>query len=224
MFQTLDPFVSSTDISPGTEWFGTIAATLQASALAIICVTPENVGSPWLHWEAGAIGMTITAQGGQTRPVVPYVLGLGLADIPAPFSMYQGVTATEDGTRRLVSILNEVAPVPNPNLQRNFEMNWPSLDARINSALEALDAAETKKALRSDREILEEILELARASARSDGSSATGGYQNIGPALTTLRPSASPPPPPPYRPPREQEPEVPIENRDDRSRSTNGQY
>ena len=48
-------WMSSQDIGKGKPWFGSISEQLAKSEVCIICVTPENLDSRWLMYEAGAI-------------------------------------------------------------------------------------------------------------------------------------------------------------------------
>src|SRR5437868_3712032 len=51
----IEPWMSAEDIEKGVPWFDAIQGALVATHSCIICVTPENVDSKWLYYEAGAI-------------------------------------------------------------------------------------------------------------------------------------------------------------------------
>lgn len=51
----LSCFVSDTDIESGEEWWKKIKKELKAAKLGIICITKDNIESPWIHFEAGAL-------------------------------------------------------------------------------------------------------------------------------------------------------------------------
>ena len=42
------PWISSEDIGPGTSWFQSLMGKLESTSLCVICMTPDNVRSPWL--------------------------------------------------------------------------------------------------------------------------------------------------------------------------------
>lgn len=163
VLQTVDPFMSDTDIAAGDVWFDEIGNNLAASQFAIICITPENIESKWLHFEAGAIGMTRSE--GARGAVVPYLLGLGTTDLAPPLSLFQAVVADKQGTLRLVQTLNAVLPVQvdRHRLERTFDRWWPDLDSALGAIPEATGIG-TPPASRPDRELLEELLSLARRS------------------------------------------------------------
>ena len=51
----LQCFVSEVNIQAGDNWWSTINKEFRSCALGIAIVTKENIGAPWLYFEAGAI-------------------------------------------------------------------------------------------------------------------------------------------------------------------------
>jgi hypothetical protein len=45
----------SEDLPKGGSWFSSLAGLLENARAGVICITPENVASPWLLFEAGAL-------------------------------------------------------------------------------------------------------------------------------------------------------------------------
>ena len=45
----------STQIEKGTEWFEELRNALDNAHCGILCLTPEAIGSPWIHFEAGLL-------------------------------------------------------------------------------------------------------------------------------------------------------------------------
>jgi len=169
VFQTIDPFVSSEDIAAGSVWFETIGQELRRSDFAIICVTPENRMSPWLHFEAGAIGMAHSAAEEPTpRSVVPYLLELSASSLDPPLSQYQALVADEADSRRLAAAINRRVPAPlaPASLDRTFEKWWPDLVKDLDSARKVVAQGSPPRPQREERDILEELLALARRSAQ----------------------------------------------------------
>ena len=76
----IQPWMSSKDIDKGKEWFAELQSVLAEARLCIICVTPENVRSPWIYYETGAI-----AAKGPDVLICPFLVGVSpnlLADGP----------------------------------------------------------------------------------------------------------------------------------------------
>src|SRR5262245_42163103 len=47
--------MSETLINKGAPWSAQLLKTLESARAGIVCLTPENRGSHWLHFEGGAI-------------------------------------------------------------------------------------------------------------------------------------------------------------------------
>ena len=59
VIQAIKPYISSEDIAEGARWSTEIAKELESSNFGIIFVTKENVHSPWINFEAGALSREI---------------------------------------------------------------------------------------------------------------------------------------------------------------------
>jgi hypothetical protein len=53
--QTANPWLSGPDIEKGARWRTEIEAALEGAPAGLIVLTPENLISPWLLFEAGAL-------------------------------------------------------------------------------------------------------------------------------------------------------------------------
>ena len=106
---------------PGREWFPQLKEALSKSSAAVICFTPENLGSLWMHFEAGVVF------GASERQVFPYFLGSNAAEIKEPLNAIQALTTTKNGTRRLVAALAEMESVEERLPAERFDQWWPEL-------------------------------------------------------------------------------------------------
>ena len=158
VLQTVEPWLSSEDMPLGTRWASDIARVLQDVDVGILCLTPENLNSPWLLYEAGALSKRL-----EGSFLCPYALDLSPADIPLPLAQFQCARANKEDTYRLLMTLNSVGNGPHLSeqvLHRVFEANWPWLEKRIRG-LAALTPAPPEKVLTADDK-LDEILRLLR--------------------------------------------------------------
>lgn len=160
IIQDLHAWMSEHDISVGARWGQELHQQLDTSNFGVLCLTPENINAPWLLFEAGSLGKSVS----ESR-VVPYRLGLAATDVPYPLAQFQGVDANESGTRKLIQSLNAglKQPMEAERLERIFQRWWPDLETRINAIP---PPNSPQQALRQDRDLLEEILNLMRAQAR----------------------------------------------------------
>jgi hypothetical protein len=126
--QEASPWVSDKDIEAGSVWREEIRRALEGCAYSIICVTPASLRSPWVHFEAGAIAE------GFKKPVCPYLIGVDPTALSSlPIANLQWVTATKEGTEKLVTAINNRAErkLTAKVLARAVAGQWPSLEKVI---------------------------------------------------------------------------------------------
>jgi len=161
VIQAVKPWFSP-EIEKGAKWANELDKALEGTKFGIVCLTPDNLKSPWLHYEAGALSKTEGAR------VWTFLHGLSLSDVSPPLSSYQATSADKSEVFRLVhSInerLNEVSgdPLPEAVLKDVFEDAWPKLE-RYLEQVEYVDLQASRQEVRKYRELLEEILELVRS-------------------------------------------------------------
>jgi hypothetical protein len=80
----VEPWVSESDIAAGDRWAQSIAEELEASNFGILCITPENLNSQWVLFEAGALAKSM-----QDAKVIPLLFGLEFSDISGPLAQFQ---------------------------------------------------------------------------------------------------------------------------------------
>src|ERR1700757_1583653 len=54
-------------IEKGVTWFDSIVKQLEKSNAGIVCLTAENAGNPWLHFEAGALALGLRKTASPSR-------------------------------------------------------------------------------------------------------------------------------------------------------------
>jgi hypothetical protein len=55
VIQAADPWISEADIDKGARWHSEIEQKLEAALVGVIVLTPQNLTSPWLLFESGAL-------------------------------------------------------------------------------------------------------------------------------------------------------------------------
>jgi hypothetical protein len=156
-------FLSMEDIEKGARWNNELIQELRASHFGILCITPENVGAPWLNFEAGALSMAFPVS-----RVSPFLVGVSKTEVTGPLTQFQ-MTAYEKGdVKRLVHSINasvEEDAVGREVIDEVFEAFWPRLEAHIDPILENISSINPPQP-RPETDVLEEVLELVRDSAR----------------------------------------------------------
>lgn len=168
VINSIEPFVSAKDIYAGARWQMEIATQLESTDFGIVCVTAENQHAPWLNFEAGALAKAV-----DSSRVVPLAIDLKPSDVQVPLGQFQAQPASESGLRDVLTSINAAAgsPLNDVRLERAIEKWWPDLESnlqRIEEEHSAL-ASQSGTPARSDRELLEEVLDTVRSLARGTG-------------------------------------------------------
>ena len=161
IINAIKPWLSSEDIDKGARWGTDVATRLEAAKAGIICLTPSNLHSDWILFEAGALSKTL-----KNTFVCPFLIGLTPSDVKPPLAQFQATRAEKEDVLKLLKTLNSALgdnALPEAHIDEAFEVWWPKLE----SQLKALPAEDAKtKPHRPDRELLEEILALVRNQSR----------------------------------------------------------
>lgn len=158
VIQSLDPWVSSQDIRKGKRWIHDVSHQLEESKVGIICLTQDNIASPWLLFEAGALAKSMNES-----YVIPYLFGIDPIDIGGPLSQFQLAIATKEDTYKTIKTINsllEENSLDETLLNTTFEKFWPELDRFLNDLGKRQDLPPKK--IRADREILNEIYDMVK--------------------------------------------------------------
>lgn len=152
----VQPWLSQADISAGDRWAQEVAKELESSNFGIICVTPENLGSPWILFEAGALAKSL-----QGAKVIPLLLGLEFSDISGPLAQFQAKKLGKAGLSEIVQSINQSAQTPEPEdrVKDRFAGLWPDIERKIATIPEQSPGA---KRTRPQHEILEELVATVR--------------------------------------------------------------
>jgi TIR domain len=146
-----DPWLSKSDINAGERWALEIAKELEANQCGIICITRENVGSPWILFESGALAKSM-----EQGRVIPLLFNIEFGDITGPLAQFQAKKAEKSGIHELITSINRMSEqsVPEGRLAQLFDMVWPSLEEKITN----IPSTVPTKHNRPQHEILEELV------------------------------------------------------------------
>ena len=84
-----------------------------------------------------------------------------------PLAQFQNTNAQKEDVRKLIHTVNNargVEKLPESEINETFDVWWPMLEKRLDSIPEYQQPQQPR---RSEREILEEILEVVRAQSRA---------------------------------------------------------
>jgi hypothetical protein len=128
----------STHLEKGARWFEEIVRKLESAEVGILCLTAENLASPWLHFEAGALakGLHKSATGSHSRRrlmgnrIFTYLHGVAGASLMGPLAQYQSTSTTREDTWRLMQALHDfLFRERMPDEPKSvFERAWPEFE------------------------------------------------------------------------------------------------
>lgn len=160
VIQVVEPYVSSEDIEKGSRWFTDIDTNLENCNFGIVCLTRENMTKPWILFEAGAISRTIN----HSR-VTPLLIDISPADLSGPLSQFQATNFRETEMLKLTKDIARQLNDPRFDdalIDESFYKWWSDLHEGVMQSVESSKGTEPREERRSDREILEELLQLTR--------------------------------------------------------------
>lgn len=158
--QSVEVFFSSEDIEKGDNWQLKLSSELQDTNYGIVCLTPENIDAPWIHFEAGALSKMLDSK------VMVLALNVNFSDIKGPLKAFQATKFERDDILKLLKTINALQekPLSDEKLKNSFEAFWPQLVARVeqikNDMIENRDDMKTPKVNVS--ETVDAILQLVR--------------------------------------------------------------
>lgn len=156
-------WVSSQDIAKGERGLSVVAKELEAGTFGLVVVTRSNSAAPWINFEAGALGKSL----GEAR-VATALVDLTPADISGPLAQFQATALSDhDDVLKLVKDIAIAAEsgttsIPTETIELLFASKWPELETAITAAA----GGKEPMTARSDKDILEEVLEVVRGIAR----------------------------------------------------------
>jgi len=164
VLQLVKPYFTPSDIEKGTRWNTEITKELESSVVGILCVTRDNLHSDWIMFEAGALSKSL-----DKAHVCPVLFGIQNADLAGPLRQFQTTEFEKEEIRKLVSVIN--TKLGDDKLETTvfnsvFEKWWPELEVEVNTILHDIGDGSSEP-IRSDRELLVEILELSRTTAQT---------------------------------------------------------
>jgi hypothetical protein len=163
MLQDLTVFMSEHDLESGGRWAHQLAAELSEAQFGVICLTPDNLQSPWLLFEAGALTKHIEGR------ACGLLFGLVPTDVAGPLAQFQHrIFGRRDFYELLRDINHKLAnPLASDQLQMVFDKWWPDLERECLAVVQSAQQERSRGPGRDQRDVLDEILSKVRAIERN---------------------------------------------------------
>ena len=139
VIQAIEPYVSSEDIDKGARWSTDIAEELENSTFGILCVTKENIQTPWLNFEAGALSKSM-----DKSYVSPFLFDIKRSEVNGPILQFQSTIFEKEDIKKLILTLNKACGeglLTEERINKTFEVWYPSLEEQ----LKQIDTKSTNK-------------------------------------------------------------------------------
>jgi len=159
IIQNIDIWFSKEDIPKGQIWFSKMLKALMGSKFGIICLTPDNLASEWLHFETGAILKEV-----EEGAVYTLLYGIQPRDVEWPLAAFQHTTFEKEDFKKLLIDINKANVeflVKDEVIEFTFKQNWDEIKAELDAIPSDL-GNQMEIPLRSNDDILLEILESVR--------------------------------------------------------------
>lgn len=161
VIQAADPWTSD-DIEKGANWNEVLNRELEETKFGIICLNKENLSAEWLLFEAGTLSRIKDAR------VCTFLLDVNPVDVKPPLGLFQHTIFSKEEIKRLLYTISAKISLSGENgltekdLDEVFDIFWPRLDHQLTELLDWQPGREEER--RSEREILEEILQTVRSN------------------------------------------------------------
>lgn len=172
VLQFTRPYFTPNDIEKGAKWSAEISKSLSECQVGIICLTKDNHSRPWILFEAGAL-----SKGLDSSKVCTLLFDLEPSDVSGPLTTFQATKFEKDDFKKLIASINDSGgdyKLQKEVFEQVFEMWWPRLEEAIKKALETGKTEKTRN-IRSERELIEETLDLVRGISRTTMLPKTAG-------------------------------------------------
>lgn len=128
------PFVTSESIKKGERWWDQISKELRDSNFGLVCLNKDNLISPWIMFEAGAISKN---KGSKLNCLL--FDGLNQNEVEKPLSFFQNTEFKKEDYLKLMLSINE--SLGGKKLSENvltisFDKWWPDLESKIKAIIQ----------------------------------------------------------------------------------------
>ncbi|MDY6981222.1 MAG: toll/interleukin-1 receptor domain-containing protein [Pseudomonadota bacterium] len=169
---TINPWMSS-DIKRGKIWLQDLLNSLKDAKYGLLCLTPQNLESSWIHFEAGMLAKQIDIEDDEAK-VIPILFGVDKSRISEPLKVFQNVEFSRKAILEIVQDINAVSEheIPEDILLNNFDNNWDHFENSVTETQRKYmkTKEDFDKSKFNDKAALKEVLQLCRNMYRSQQS------------------------------------------------------
>lgn len=126
VIQAVRPWMSSEQIMKGERWSESIGKNLEAHNIGILCITPENLKSEWINFEAGALSKVV----GKSF-VFPLLYGLDFKNFTGPLTQFQASLINKVDLFKLIESINSILSEDKISplvLKETYQFYWNEIE------------------------------------------------------------------------------------------------
>lgn len=164
----IDIFYSNSSLKLGQQWLNGLSSSLEDISFGICIITKNNLNSPWVHYEAGAI----FHKNEKKCTLIPLLIDIHKNELSGPLSTFQAMNFTEEEMRNLVKTINnglESRKLPDTMIDVMFNLHWAELEKRIKYKLEENDIEFDIESKVDPDTLLRRIFDYTRSMAIASG-------------------------------------------------------
>lgn len=160
IIQSAKPYYSP-DMDKGIKWEAELNEKLRECVVGLICLTKDNTEKPWILFEAGALSNRF-----ESSKVCSIAFGIKKSEITRPLSTFQLTEFEKSDFLKLLKSINsslETLAIDEIVLEESFDAFYPKFEEEVQEILKnGVNEEMDIKPERSEKDILEEILDLVR--------------------------------------------------------------
>lgn len=159
IIQSLDTWYSKENIQKGKKWHQELEKALVGRKYGIICMTPENRNSTWLHFETGALQKEV-GEGA----IYTLLYELKPSDIEYPLAAYQHTLLAKEDFRKMMYDINNTNPenrISKETLDFSFNKAWIELEQELKNIPKLPKDTQIPEPRKMEDQV-QEILEIVR--------------------------------------------------------------
>ncbi|OIN59844.1 toll/interleukin-1 receptor domain-containing protein [Arsenicibacter rosenii] len=156
VLQSVECWISTTDIERGSMWSKEIFAHLNEASIGIVCLTEENKNNPWILFETGAL-----SKGLPENRVCPFLIDLTVSNVGSPLSLFNLVIRDKESVRQLMRTINNALldkSLEENRFNRTFEKYWPEFDSSLDEIIEQTKSEDIQSEIEPAKPASEQLL------------------------------------------------------------------
>ena len=144
-------WLSDQDIDVGARWQVELGKSLEQANLGILFITPDNINSSWLNFEAGALSKSLE----QSR-VIPLLFDVEPSSLGLPLSQFQAVQFSRESFLEVCESVVKPDDSGRQRISELIELMWPTFESAVHKAIKKSSSKKSEK--RSTESKLDELL------------------------------------------------------------------